>query len=150
MRLRRRWLTFVPAALLAAALLPAAASCQAVTQAPAADSVSTSSSAHASPAATCGTPPCDKYLSRSETRDLDHAVTDHPTVSAIAMHIVVSALCGGILCVWGEGFTFAYVQRETHIAAQNNECLRVHVLPQGRQWQLVSLDGSNQSPYCTG
>ena len=100
--------------------------------------------------AICGTPPCDKYLTRSETRSLDHAVSGHPIASAIALHLVVSALCGGVLCIWGEGFSFVYVEHETHLAAQNNECLRVHVLPKGHEWQLVNLDASNQSPYCTG
>jgi hypothetical protein len=98
----------------------------------------------------CGTPPCDKYLSRGETRTLDKAITGHPIASAIALHLVISTFCGGILCVWGEGVTFVYTERQTHLAAQNGECLRVHVLPQGRAWQLVSLDTSNQGPYCTG
>jgi len=98
----------------------------------------------------CGTPPCDKYLSRGTTRTLDKALSGHPIASAIAMHLVISTFCGGILCVWGEGVTFVYTERETHLAAENGACLRVHVLPQGRSWQLVSLDTSNQSPYCTG
>lgn len=99
---------------------------------------------------TCGTPPCDKYLSRGETRTLDKALSGHPIASAIAMHLVISTFCGGILCVWGEGVTFVYTERQAHLAAENGACLRVHVLPQGRSWQLVSLDTSNQSPYCTG
>jgi hypothetical protein len=97
----------------------------------------------------CGTPPCDKYLPRSETRTLDKAITGHPVAAAIALHLVVSAICGGIVCLWGEGVSYVYVERQTHLAAQNGECLRVHVLPQNHAWQLVSLDRSNQSPYCT-
>jgi len=69
--------------------------------------------------------------------------------AAIALHLVVSAICGGIVCLWGEGVSYVYVERQTHLAAQNGECLRVHVLPQNHAWQLVSLDRSNQSPYCT-
>jgi hypothetical protein len=107
-------------------------------------------SAPSSSSAICGTPPCEKYLSRSETRTLDEAISGHPILSAVALHLVISAFCGGILCLWGEGASFVYVKRATHAAAQDGGCLRVHVLPQGRAWQLVSLDTSNQSPYCTG
>ncbi len=141
-----------------AALLPlvlaavTAASCDpGRNQSPAAAAQQASSSAPAlAGAAICGIPPCDKYLSRGETRTLNNAVSGHPIASALALHLVVSAFCGGVLCIWGEGVTFLYVQSKVHDAAQNGECLRVHVLPQGRAWQLVSLDGSNQSPYCTG
>lgn len=108
------------------------------------------STTSASAVAICGTPPCDKYLTRGETRSLDRAVSGHSIASAIALHLVVSALCGGVLCIWGEGYSFVVVEHETHLAAQNNECLRVHVLPKGHEWQLVNLDASNQSPYCTG
>jgi len=94
-------------------------------------------------------PPCDRYLSRGHTRTLDGAISGHPIASAIALHLVVSTLCGGVLCIWGEGFTFVYVQHAVHQAAQNGQCLRVHVLPQGHGWRLVSIDGSAQSPYCT-
>jgi hypothetical protein len=98
--------------------------------------------------AICGTPPCDKYLSRGATRTLDDAISGHPIASAIALHLVVSAFCGGILCGWGEGVSFIYIKETTHRAAQDGECLRVHVLPRDHAWQLVSLDASNQSPYC--
>lgn len=136
-------------ALAAAACTPAAQNrSPAGIQAPAARS-DPAATAPAAQAAVCGTPPCDKYLTRSETRDLDHAVSGHPIASAIALHLVVSAFCGGVLCIWGEGFSFVYVQHETHVAAQAGECLRVHVLPKGHEWQLVNLDASNQSPYCT-
>ncbi|HEV3171180.1 MAG TPA: hypothetical protein VGZ32_12600 [Actinocrinis sp.] len=150
MRIRRprlRRLTFLVSALLAVAALVAAASCSATAQdqSPAAAQRTTDP-----PTAICGAPPCDKYLTRGETRTVDHAISGHPIATAIALHLVVSAFCGGVLCIWGEGFSFVYVQHEAHVAAQNDECLRVHVLPQGHQWQLVNLDASNQSPYCTG
>ena len=99
--------------------------------------------------AICGVPPCDKYLSRSDTRTLDSTISNHPLASAVALHLAVGVLCGAVLCIWGEGFTLAYVQHTAHQAAQNGECLRVHILPQGREWQLVQLDATNQSPYCT-
>lgn len=108
------------------------------------------SSADTAGAKLCGVPPCDQYLSRGHTRDLNHALSGHPILSAVAMHLVVSAVCGGILCVWGEGFSFVYVQGKVHDAAQNGQCLRVHVLPHGHEWKIVSLDASNQAPYCTG
>lgn len=95
-------------------------------------------------------PPCDKYLSRGDTRTLDSAISNHPIASAIALHVAVGLLCGVVLCVWGEGFTLAYVQHAAHQAARNGECLRVHILPQGREWRLVQLDETNQRPYCTG
>ena len=128
---------------------PAALDPPAPSSTPASTSAPPPTSAPASAVAICGSPPCDKYLTRSETRSLDHAVSGHPIASAIALHLVVSALCGGVLCIWGEGFSFVYVEHETRVAAQNNECLRVHVLPKGHEWQLVNLDASNQSPYCT-
>lgn len=151
---------WLPALCLALALVTA--SCASATQnkspaaldppAPSSTSAATSppAAAPASTVAICGSPPCDKYLTRGETRSLDHAVSGHPIASAIALHLVVSALCGGVLCIWGEGFSFVYVEHETHLAAQNDECLRVHVLPKGHEWQLVNLDATNQSPYCTG
>jgi hypothetical protein len=148
--LTRRRLAFP---LLLAAIMTSAAcafSPQSTSSTPAAQQLaSPTAPSSSSSSKTCGVPPCDKYLSRGETRTLDSAISGHPIASAIALHLVVSAFCGGILCVWGEGVTFVYVERETHHAAQNHECLRVHVLPQGHTWQLVSLDTSNQSPYCT-
>ena len=131
------------ALVLASCTLPPASSTPAAQQVESATASSASS-------AICGVPPCDKYLPRQETKTLDSAISGHPIASAIALHLVISAICGGILCLWGEGVSFVYVERETHLAAQNGECLRVHVLPQGHAWQLVSLDASNQSPYCTG
>src|SRR5579859_6951562 len=77
-----------------------------------------SATASSASSAICGVPPCDKYLPRQETRTLDSAISGHPIASAVALHLVISALCGGILCLWGEGVTFVYVERETHLAAQ--------------------------------
>lgn len=149
----RRW----PALLLSICVTVAgASSCMSATGGTvgSAAQLSTSSASSApdsatSNAAICGLPPCDKYLSRSRTRSLDDALSGHPIVSAVALHLVVGLVCGVVLCIVGEGFTFIYAQREAHQAAKNGECLRVHILPQGRAWQLVRLDATNQSPYCT-
>jgi hypothetical protein len=125
---------------------------QAQSHSPAQSSTGTAAAAAADPASgarICGVPPCDRYLSRGDTRTLDSAISKHPIASAIALHVAVGLLCGAVLCVWGEGFTLAYVQHAAHQAAQNGDCLRVHILPQGREWRLVQLDGTNQSPYCT-
>jgi len=135
---------------LALALATASCTPNAQDRQPAAAQAPAPSSSSAAATAICGTPPCDKYLTRAATRDLDRAVSGHPIASAIVLHLVVSAFCGGVLCIWGEGFSFVYVEHETRLAAENNECLRVHVLPKGHEWQLVNLDASNQSPYCTG
>lgn len=97
----------------------------------------------------CGVPPCVKYVSRGTTRTIDNTILKHPVASAIALHVAVGLVCGAVLCVWGEGFTLAYVQHAAHEAAQNGECLRAQILPQGHEWRLVQLDATNQSPYCT-
>lgn len=115
-------------------------------QAPAQSSAAAGSS---SSTKLCGIPPCDRYLSRSHTRTLANTITDHPLVSALALHVVVSLICGGVLCILGEGFALPFVDHEAHVAEQNNECLRVRILPQGHEWELVNVDASNQSPYCT-
>jgi hypothetical protein len=137
--------------LLAPLIILAAGACTSSAQidSPAVAQQPAATSRAATPAATCGIPPCDKYLTRSETQTLNRAITGHPITSAIVLHLVVSAFCGGIFCIWGEGISFVYIQHEAHLAAQSDECLRVHILPQGHQWQLVNLDASNQSPYCS-
>jgi hypothetical protein len=112
---------------------------------PAAQSPRASASAQSK---TCGIPPCVEYLSRSRTRTLDRAIGGHPIASGIALHLVVSAFCGGILCELGEGVGFVYVERHVHLAAQNGECLRVNVLPKGRVWQLVGLVVTDERPGC--
>lgn len=99
---------------------------------------------------TCGLPPCDLYVSRSRTRSLDSTLSDHSIATEVAVHLLVGAVCGGFLCVLGEGYTVNRVEDAAHQAAQNNECLRIHALPQGGHGlDLVEFDASNQSPYCT-
>jgi hypothetical protein len=97
----------------------------------------------------CGTPPCMRFLSRSETRTLQDTFTNHPIASAVAVHVVGTLLCGGVLCLLGEGVGLVYVERETKAAAAANECLRVRILPSGAEWKVVDLAPSNESPYCT-
>jgi hypothetical protein len=97
----------------------------------------------------CGTPPCMRFVSRSETKTVADTVSAHPILSAVVLHGVGLLLCGGILCVFGEGVSLAYVGREAGIAAKAHECLRVRILPSGQEWRLVDISPSNQSPYCT-
>lgn len=94
-------------------------------------------------------PPCDTYLSRNQTHNLDADIGGHSLASEIALHLVVGLVCGGFLCDWGAGLTFDYVQKEVHQAAQNGECLRVRIFPHDGSRQLVALVPTNQSPYCT-
>jgi len=156
----RRWFALLFSVCLVVAVAGAAA-CSSVTRSSTQEQIQASSQAQAQSSAgvaavnptssvpICGVPPCDKYLSRGETRTLDSTISNHPLASALALHVAVGLLCGAVLCVWGEGFTLAYVQHTAHQAAQNGECLRVHILPQGHEWRLVQLDETNQSPYCT-
>ena len=115
---------------------------------------------HAAPATTapsgaasdtqiCGTPPCMRFVSRSETKTVADTVSAHPLLSAVVLHGVGLLLCGGILCVLGEGVSLAYVGKEADIASKAHECLRVRILPNGQEWRLVDIAPSNQSPYCT-
>ena len=97
----------------------------------------------------CGTPPCMRFVSRSETKTIAETFGDHPFLSSVAMHVVVSLLCGGILCLLGEGVSVAYVGDAAKHAAAAHECLRVRILPNGHEWHLVDVTASNQSPYCT-
>jgi hypothetical protein len=97
----------------------------------------------------CGTPPCDKYLSRSQTHNIDADIAAHSLASEIALHLVVGLVCGGFLCDWGAGLTYDYVKAQIHQAAQNDECLRVRIFPHDGSRQLVQLVPTNQSPYCT-
>jgi hypothetical protein len=96
----------------------------------------------------CGTPPCMRFASRSETRTLEDTLTNHPIVSAVAVHVVGSLLCGGILCLLGEGTGLVYIEHETKAAVAANECLKVAVLPSGAEWKIVSIKASDESPYC--
>lgn len=148
-RIRRRFALLLSICLALASVTGCAAMSQGKGTTPDQLQAPAQSSAPVSSAPTCGVPPCDKYLSRGDTRTLANTISDHPIASALVLHLAVSLVCGGILCVWGEGFTLAYVDHVSHVAAQNGECLRVHVLPKGHEWQLVSLDATNQRPYCT-
>jgi hypothetical protein len=97
----------------------------------------------------CGTPPCVRFISRGDTKTLSSTLTDHPILSTVALHAAVAVLCGGILCLLGEGVGLAYVDHTAKDAAGRHECLKVSILPDHNEWQLVNLTASNQSPYCT-
>lgn len=96
----------------------------------------------------CGTPPCMRFASRSQTRMLEDTLTNHPVVSAVAVHVVGSLLCGGILCLLGEGAGLVYIERETKAAVAADECLKVAILPSGAEWKIVSVKASDEAPYC--
>jgi hypothetical protein len=97
----------------------------------------------------CGTPPCVRFISRGDTKTLSSTLTDHPILSTVALHAAVTVLCGGILCLLGEGVSLAYVDHAAKDAAGQHACLKVSILPDNDKWQLVNLTASNQSPYCT-
>ncbi len=97
----------------------------------------------------CGTPPCMRFVSRSDTKKIADTVGAHPFVSGVALHLVVGLLCGGILCILGEGVSVGYVADAAKNASADHQCLRVRILPNGREWHLVDVAPSNQSPYCT-
>src|SRR4051812_28216697 len=61
------------------------------------------SSASKSSEKLCGTPPCVRFLSRGDTKSLADTLNDHPLASTIAVHLALGVLCGGILCLLGEG-----------------------------------------------
>jgi hypothetical protein len=97
----------------------------------------------------CGTPPCVRFISRGDTKTLNSTLTDHPILSTVALHAAVTVLCGGILCLLGEGVSLAYVEHAAKEAAGEHACLKVSILPDHDKWQLMNLSASNQSPYCT-
>jgi hypothetical protein len=97
----------------------------------------------------CGTPPCVRFISRGETKTLADTVADHPILSTVALHAAVTVLCGGILCLLGEGVSLDYVAHAARDAANQHACMRVNILSNDDKWKLVSLTTSNQSPYCT-
>jgi hypothetical protein len=90
-----------------------------------------------------------RYVSRGDTRTIASTIGAHPLISGVAMHLVVGLLCGGILCLLGEGISVTYVGDAAKHAADAHECLRVRILPNGREWHLVDVMPSNQSPDCT-
>jgi hypothetical protein len=110
---------------------------------------SSAPSTAASDTKVCGTPPCMRYVSRSDTKKIADTVGAHPYISGVALHLVVGLLCGGILCILGEGVSVGYVADAAKHAAADHQCLRVRILPNGREWHLVDVAASNQSPYCT-
>jgi hypothetical protein len=98
----------------------------------------------------CGAPPCVRYVSRGDTKTLATTMTDHPILSTVALHAAVMLLCGGILCLLGEGVSLVYVDRAAKDASAQHACLKVSILPDNDKWKLATLSTSNQSPYCTG
>ncbi|MEY9893489.1 hypothetical protein ABIA35_008654 [Catenulispora sp. MAP12-49] len=96
----------------------------------------------------CGAPPCVRFVSRGDTKTLSTTIADHPILSTVALHAAVTVLCGGILCLLGEGVSLDYVAHAAKDAANQHACIRVNVLSDDDKWKLVSLTTSNQSPYC--
>ena len=153
-RARRNVRQTLVAAVLAL-LLFAAASCKSTgssadgsPQQPAGAGVTATSTAD-SDTKICGTPPCMRFVSRGDTQKIADTAGAHPLVSSLALHLVVGLLCGGILCILGEGVGVSYVGETAKTAAKDHECLRVRILPSGKEWHLVDVVPSNQSPYCT-
>jgi hypothetical protein len=66
----------------------------------------------------------------------------------VALHAAVTVMCGGILCLLGEGVSLDYVAHTAKDAANQHACIRVNILSDHDKWKLVSLTTSNQSPYC--
>lgn len=97
----------------------------------------------------CGTPPCVRYMSRSDTKSLSSTLTDHPLASTIALHVALSMLCGGILCLLGEGVSLPFVEHKAREAADQHACLKVSILPDKDKFSLMNITASNEKPYCT-
>lgn len=97
----------------------------------------------------CGAPPCVRFVSRGNTKTLSTTIADHPVLSTVALHAAVMVLCGGILCLLGEGVSLDYVGHAAKDAAAQHACMRVNILSDSDKWKLVSITTSNQSPYCT-
>lgn len=97
----------------------------------------------------CGAPPCVRYVSRGDTKTLASTLSDHPVLSTVALHAAVMLMCGGILCLLGEGVSLVYVDHAAKDAASQHACLKVSILPDSDKWKLATLTTSNQSPYCT-
>lgn len=97
----------------------------------------------------CGAPPCVRFVSRGESKTLADTIAAHPILSTVALHAAVTVLCGGILCLLGEGVSLDYVAHAAKDAANQHACMRVNILSNDDKWKLVSISTSNQSPYCT-
>src|ERR1051326_8584773 len=37
----------------------------------------------------CGTPPCVRFMSRGDTKNLSETLTDHPIASTVALHLAL-------------------------------------------------------------
>jgi hypothetical protein len=145
-------------ALILTLLLLFAAACKSTADSSSSGSGSGGAAAVASSSATsssgeaqkiCGTPPCVRFVSRGDTSTLSSTIADHPILSTVALHAAVMVLCGGILCLLGEGVSLDYVGHAAKDAARQHACLKVNILSDDSKWKLVSLSTSNQSPYCT-
>lgn len=97
----------------------------------------------------CGAPPCVRYMSRGDTKSLADTLNNHPLASTIAVHIALGMLCGGILCLLGEGVSMPFVEKKAHEAADQHACLKVSILPDKDKFSLVNITASNENPYCT-
>jgi hypothetical protein len=147
-------------AVILALLLVFAAACKSTSDSSSSGSGSGSSSGGASAVAAapttsgdtqkiCGAPPCVRFVSRGDTKTLAGTIADHPILSTVALHAAVMVLCGGILCLLGEGVSLDYVAHAAKDATDKHACLKVNILADADKWKLVSLTSSNQSPYCT-
>lgn len=96
----------------------------------------------------CGTPPCVRFMSRDDTKSLADTLKDHPLASTIAVHLALGMLCGGILCLLGEGVSMPFVEKKASEAADQHACLKVSILPNKDKFSLMSISASNESPYC--
>ncbi|GAA2025393.1 hypothetical protein GCM10009839_24360 [Catenulispora yoronensis] len=97
----------------------------------------------------CGAPPCVRFMSRSDTKSLADTLKNHPLASTIAVHLALGMLCGGILCLLGEGVSMPFVEKKASEAADQHGCLKVSILPNKDKFSLMSITSSNESPYCT-
>lgn len=103
-----------------------------------------------SPEKLCGTPPCVRFMSRGDTKSLAGTLKDHPLASTVAVHLALGVLCGGILCLLGEGVSMPFVEKKASEAADQHACLKVSILPDKDKFSLMNIAASNESPYCKG
>ena len=96
----------------------------------------------------CGAPPCVRYVSRGDTKTLSDTIADHPILSTVALHAAVMVLCGGILCLLGEGISLDYVGHAAKDAESQHACMKVNIMTDDDKWKLATITTSNQSPYC--
>jgi hypothetical protein len=96
----------------------------------------------------CGTPPCTRFMSRHDVKKLNTEITEHRVVSAVVWKLAFGLLCGGLLCLLGEGMSYEYVQNRIHEAAGLDDCLRVQINKSGPVNRLIMIGPSNLKPYC--